>query len=320
MDQYVASRSQAELADLRTRFQKAPAFPHIAIDNFLSDSFIESLESQFPSRNTPDYEKYCVADDGRIGSDYANCDPSSFPPAFGEFDALIRSDAFRDLITQITGIDGLEYDADYFGGGIRESNGKTQLLPHIDFNYHPKTLHHRRLNILLYLNRDWRKEWGGNLQIHRNPNEFADGNSLVTSYEPIWNRCLIFETSETSWHAFDRLCPPPGLSRRALTIYYYTKERPHQEGFRIHNTEYVELPLDARFRSGYQLTDADVAELKEGMVNRDRRIRMLYDIRAEHDSKYAHLWKEYEYYLARSREFEKKLASLDGNANQSAAE
>jgi hypothetical protein len=125
---------------------------------------------------------------------------------------------------------------------------------------------------------------------------------------PINNRCLIFETSETSWHGFDRLNLPEGKSRRAFTIYYYTKHRPHEADIKFRNTEYVEPPLPPHFGPGYTLTAADVDLLKEHLARRDGRIRMLYDLgtkldalRLESNVKLQHVWREYEYYLNLSR-------------------
>lgn len=301
--------SPAEIAALNARFNHAQPFRHIMIDNFLTKEFSETLLAQFPQQDET-YWKYCIEDDGKVGTNYSNGNPADFPPAYREFDQLVRSKTFVAYVETITGIEGLEYDPDYFGGGIRESRSNTFLPPHIDFNYHPKTLSHRRLNLLLYLNRQWKREWGGNLQLHRDPYVHSKGDSLVTSYEPLLNRCIIFETSEISWHAFDRLRLPEGVTRRAFTIYYYTRTRPDQEKIRFHNTEYVEPPLPRHIQAGYTLTDEDMNLISEAITRRDGRIRMLYEIRAQHDAKLAHVWKEYEYYLALSKSLAEKGTAL----------
>lgn len=281
----IAEVAPQQEADTRRRFTEASPFPHVIIDNFFTESFFSRLLKDFPEAGTPDYIDFCRADGGAIGTDYANGTVSTFPPAFAELDRLVASDEFRSYITRLTGIDGLEYDGAYFGGGIRESRSGTFLPPHLDFNYHPVTHSHRRMNLLFYLNEDWQAEWGGNLQVHRDPNVFNKNDSLVHSYLPKRNRCLIFETSETSWHGFDRLVLPPEKSRRAFTIYYYTRSRPNAESIQLHNTEYVEPPLPEHFRAGHVLTDADVALLHEYIQRRDGRIRMLYDLRKEMDAR-----------------------------------
>jgi hypothetical protein len=220
-DAQVRRLPQAELARLREQFAAANPFPHLILDGFFQPAFFARLQADFPPPG-PDYDRFCAEDGGHRGTNYANGEPDAFPPAFRELDRLVASPEFLSYVTQLTGIEALEYDADYFGGGIRESRSGTFLPPHLDFNHHPKTHHHRRLNLLFYLNDDWDSAWGGNLQVHKDPNVHRGGSSLVNSYAPVGNRCLLFETSEISWHGFDRLALPPERTRRAFTIYYYT--------------------------------------------------------------------------------------------------
>jgi hypothetical protein len=300
-------RSPSELAELKNQFTAAAPFPHLIIDDFFSEEFVSRLQREFPAKDD-DYIRFCRQDGGEIGTNYANGEIASFPQAYKELDALVASRPFRDFVSAVTGIADLEYDPDYFGGGIRESVDGF-LPPHLDFNYHPRTKSHRRLNLLFYFNDDWKADWGGNLQVHKDPNVYKQ-DSLVNSYLPARNRCLAFETSEISWHGFDRLQLPEGRSRRAFTIYYYTKTRPNAENIKFHNTEYVELPLPEHLQAGHQLTAQDVAFLQEAILRRDQRIRMLYDLRAEFDGKYLHVWNEYEYYLNLS----KRLAAEQGQA------
>ena len=310
LKQFVNSRFADEtiLAELRRQFQTAEPFPWIVLENFLTENLVDQLVADFP-RQGPDYAKYCMGDDGRIGPNYANPNPQEFPAAFQLLDTVISSVGFLTFLSKITGIPDLQYDPDYFGGGIRESQRQVFLPPHIDFNHHPRTLAHRRLNLLLYLNEDWVEEWGGAIQVHRDPRVHRR-DSMVASFPPLLNRCFIFETSERSWHGFNRLVPPPERSRRAFTVYYYTEDRPDAHTVSWHNTEYVEPPLPARFVTGYALTDQDARLLDEAIVRRDSRIELLYRIRAEADGKYAHVWNQYEYYLNLSRSLRDELDSM----------
>ena len=285
---------------LQERFSSAYPFPHICIDNFLDSSFAESLHANFPSSTDPRYADFCREDGGAIGTNYANSDPSTFPSQFRLLDQLFKMPELLTLISEATGIKDVLYDPDYIGGGIRESHDKTALPVHLDFNYHPKTLHHRRMNLLLYLNKDWQRSWGGDIQVHLNPNTYRD-NSLVGSFPPIFNRLFIFETSEKSWHGFSQLNVPADRSRRAWSIYYYTQEKADQNQIKIRNTEYVEPGLSSHLVPGYQLTEEDIAQLKNLLHRRDGRIEMLYEMRATMDDKFAHLWNEYEYYLEKFR-------------------
>ena len=92
-----------------------------------------------------------------------------------------------EYLGEITGIADLIYDPSYQGSGISESNPGEFLPVHVDFNYHPDTRHHRRLKILLYLNERWEQNWGGNIELHKNPRVHLY-DSLEKSYTPINNR------------------------------------------------------------------------------------------------------------------------------------
>jgi hypothetical protein len=294
-------KSDEECALIAEKFQAAYPYPHLCIDGFFSESFIEELSSEFPKRSDPDYARFCMEDGNRAGDNYANGEVESFPPAFKRLDALSSDPEFRAYLTRLTGIDSLEFDPDYNGGGLRESRSKAFLPVHLDFNYHPKTLSHRRLNFLLYLNPVWEESWGGNIQVHLDPKVHRE-KSLVSSFAPLMNRVFIFETSESSWHGFDRLNPPDGIARRAWSIYYYTKDRENAAEIKRRNTEYVEPFLRPELEPGHVLSAQDVQHLKDLLKRRDDRIAMLYELRRTFDDRYSHLWNEYEYYLGKYRE------------------
>jgi Rps23 Pro-64 3,4-dihydroxylase Tpa1-like proline 4-hydroxylase len=88
------------------------------------------------------------------------------------------------------------------------------------------------LNLLIYLNPQWQADWGGNLELHSNPRQPEENK--IKSFVPIFNRCLIFETNEYSWHGFSQINLPENqrhLSRKSLSIYLYTKERPSPRNY-----------------------------------------------------------------------------------------
>lgn len=297
----VAVRDSEECRQIAERFACAYPFPHVAIDGFFSDSFAARLIAGFPAAGTPEYDRFCDGEDRASRRNYANGDPATFPAAFGELDALSGSPEFADYLSRLTGIGALEYDAKYVGAGIRESLAGAMLPPHIDFNYHPDTLSHRRLNFLLYLNPIWDPAWGGNIQMHLDPNVHP-GRSLVSSFAPVANRVVVFETSETSWHGFDKLQPPAGTGRRAWSIYYYTRDREGAEAIPRRNTEYVEPPLPGRYREGHVLDAGDIAALGEMLRRRDARIAMLYDVRRGFEDRFSRLWHDYVFWVQRARD------------------
>lgn len=289
-------------------FKMADPFPFVCMDEFLDAEAITALNKSFPSEKDPNYFDFCVEDGGNRGSNYANPEPQTFPEAFKRLDKFLSSRELIKYLETVTGIKGLQYDPEYQGGGLRESKKRGFLPVHLDFNRHPKTGYHRRLNLLLYLNEGWKEEWGGHIQAHRDPRQFTN-DSLVKGFSPINNRCFIFETSEHSWHGFSKLDCPDGQGRKAVSIYYFTETRPEGD-VPFRNTEYVEPPLPVDIKAGYRLTVEDEELIKTFLKRRDDRIQMLYELRRGADGKYTHLWSEYEYYLDKFKKYQEKYGDI----------
>ena len=254
-------------------FSRPRPFKHVVIDDFLIDSVCESLLSDFPDFET----RFAVDEHGRVGGKAARTDVRDISAAYGRVDDHIRSGAFLDFMSQITGIPDLLYDVDYIGGGTHENRNGQNLDPHVDFNYHPRTGWHRRLNLIVYLNREWNEGWGGALQLHSDPWD-SDGDD-VTVVAPIFNRCVVFETTESSWHGFSTISLPEDRaisSRKSFAIYLYTRERRPEESFPPHATIYVPQGAPGDLRAGHELTDADLRRLKGTFLRARDQIRFLY--------------------------------------------
>jgi 2OG-Fe(II) oxygenase superfamily len=176
----------------------------------------------------------------------------------------------------VTGIPDLLYDPFYLGGGTHENRHGQGLQTHIDFNYHPSERWHRRLNLIVYLNEDWSSDWGGNLLLFANPH--AD-REAAQSIAPLRNRCVLFETTEHSWHGFDEIRLPQALqhrSRKSIALYFYSRERPANETAGKHSTHYVDAQLPAAFCAGHTLSDRDVSHLQWLLATRDAQLQRLY--------------------------------------------
>lgn len=268
----VSPKIAADAAGLCRRFVCAQPFPHVVIDDFFDAGFVAALLAEFPpfaSGNT-------AGDYGAAGGKSTFERVRTLGPAFSTLDATIASSSFLELVSRLTGIEALIYDPWYLGGGTHENRDGQYLSAHVDFNYHPSERWHRRLNLIVYLDAGWEPAWGGNLQLFGDP--YADAEPAVV-VPPAQNRCVIFETSERSWHGFDRICLPPHerhRSRRSIALYFYSKERPADEIAPKHSTHYVNRQLPRRFEAGYRLGSDDVALLKELLARRDHQLRDLY--------------------------------------------
>jgi hypothetical protein len=264
----------ARAAELARDFASAQPFRHVVIDDFLPPDFCQRLIAEFP----PFDAKYARNEYGEIGGKAAVPDLVRLGPSYKQFDALMSDRGFLDLTGRIAGIPSLRYDPDYVGGGTHENLEGQELDLHVDFNYHPKTLLHRRLNLIVFLNPEWSETWGGCLELRSDPWDVGAGTARVVA--PIANRAVLFETTERSWHGFTRIGLPEDrrhISRRSIAVYYYTSERPPEESAAPHATIYVPRPLPARLEPGYTLNQADVEELNVLTERRNMQIRFLYE-------------------------------------------
>lgn len=257
---------------IRERFAAAAPFPHVVLDDFLQPDVALKLAEEFPPFEKGNF----IGDDGKPGRKSTLARINGLGASYRALDAAIQSSDFLQFMSRVTGVEDLLYDPFYLGGGTHENVNGSALDPHIDFNYHPSERWHRRLNLLLYLNPQWAREWGGCLQLYADPR--VDATPSVTVV-PAFNRCVIFETSERSWHGFDEIRLPSDArgvprSRKSIALYFYTSERPQAQTADRHSTVYQHRPLPPHLVAGHTLTARDVEALRALVAQRDAYIDM----------------------------------------------
>lgn len=260
---------------LALAYSSAVPFRHVIIENFFTREFCDALEQSFP----PFDEKLALNEDGKVGHKCVHEDLSKLGTPYQQLDRLIQSRAFLDWVGNITGIPNLLYDPDYFGGGTHENRHGQDLDPHVDFNKHPKTGWHRRLNLIVYLNHEWEAEWGGAIEFHKDP-RLPPTENEVKYVQPRFNRAVLFETTHWSWHGFERINLPGGdddpRSRKSVALYFYSEDRPEEERTKPHSTIYVERPLPAHLQPGVTLTEEDYQHIQTLLARRDQHLQRLY--------------------------------------------
>lgn len=264
---------RAALAAYADAFRHATPFRHVVIDDFLRPEIAEAMLRAFPGFDA----RFARDEHGRIGGKAVREHVRDLPPPYPQLDAWLQTPDFLDAVSAITGIPALRYDPDYVGGGTHENIDGQSLDAHVDFNYHPGTGRHRRLNLIVYLNPEWEPSWGGVLELAEDP--WDPANTRRERVLPLFNRAVIFETTERSWHGFPRITLPPerrGTSRRSFAIYLYTDERPAEETAPAHATVYVPEARPAHLVAGTVLTGADVAELDRRFEAARGQLRYLY--------------------------------------------
>lgn len=265
------SQSTAEgAAGFAGAFAAAQPFRHVVIENFFAPEVARDLVRDFPAFRAENARNEL----GETGRKAVVQDLQSISPFYRQVGEYLASADFLRTISVVTGIPDLKYDRRMFGGGTHENLDGQELDPHVDFNM----LHgwHRRLNVIVYLNEEWHDEWGGAIELHSDPRN--PDHDRIQSILPAYNRAVIFETNEHSWHGFRKIVLPPDkrhLSRKSLSIYLYTADRPAAEKAPPHGTFYVSRPLPAHIVAGHTMTSADVAEVRELMQRRDKMIELL---------------------------------------------
>jgi Rps23 Pro-64 3,4-dihydroxylase Tpa1-like proline 4-hydroxylase len=198
---------------LSENYRTATPFPHAVIDDFLDLSLLREIAKGYPSlENRPFFDR----DQERFK--YQIHPQESRNGLVKNLLAELNSQAFLGFLGALTGIEGLIADPYYLGGGLHETRRGGHLGVHADFNIHPGIKLERRLNLLIYLNEDWRPEYGGDLELW---------DTRMTRCEvrvsPLIGRALIFNTALDSFHGHpEPLTCPEDRSRRSIATYYYT--------------------------------------------------------------------------------------------------
>ncbi|MBP7388949.1 MAG: 2OG-Fe(II) oxygenase [Chitinophagales bacterium] len=209
---------QANSSAYRESFQEKKPFRYLVMDNFLLAEAAEKLLAAYPAPHQEVWNSTTyIHQKNKLQKSKFEAG-SVFQDLFNE----LNSPQLTDFLTQITGISSLLGDAKLFGGGLHQSMHGAFLNVHVDFNRHPETKFYRRLNLLIYLNKDWKEEYEGAIEFW----DMEQKKQLIQVW-PIFNRCVVFETNEISFHGHPTpLNTPPGVTRKSLAVYYYTQDAP----------------------------------------------------------------------------------------------
>lgn len=221
LDELLAPPIQERLAALGEKmaadYQSASPFPHAVIDDFLPPELVRRAAEAFPEPGHFPWEKFEGEHEKKLGFYKAEL----LPPPTRDMLYFLNSAPMLQFLEKMTGIKALIADPYFFGGGLHQTVSGGRLGIHADFSYTPQLNVDRRLNFLLYLNEDWLEEYGGHLQLWSQDMSRCERRIL-----PIFNRCVVFTTTSTSFHGQpEPLACPEGRARRSIATYYYTSSR-----------------------------------------------------------------------------------------------
>jgi hypothetical protein len=215
-------------------YQSAQPFPYGQYDGFLEDWAAHRAMNAFPKIKDEGWIHYVHVNEKKHGLNKMDL----IPPFLQEVIKVLNGDEFVAILSQLTGIPGLKADEMLEGGGLHQSKRGGFLNIHADFTVHPHKRHwRRRVNLLIYLNEGWEAGYRGELELWT-----RDMKACAASILPLFNRCVIFNTDEDSYHGLpDPIQCPEDTTRKSIALYYFTEEA---ETPRLRTTNYRARPED----------------------------------------------------------------------------
>ena len=211
----------ADVTPLAARYRSAVGFPHVVVDGMFRPDVLAEVVRELPS--PLDRREALQKNDVPALQErkYAFRDITAMGPASRYLIETLNAKPFLEFLVGLTGIAALIPDPYLIGAGFHQILRGGLLKIHADFNVHPVMHVYRRLNLLLYLNDGWDTDWGGDLELWH-----KDMSACAERIAPVFNRMVVFNTTETSFHGHPHpLNCPPDVVRRSLALYYYTVER-----------------------------------------------------------------------------------------------
>jgi Rps23 Pro-64 3,4-dihydroxylase Tpa1-like proline 4-hydroxylase len=210
---FIKKSKLKEAIQNKEKFLSALPFPHMVIDDFFNEKKLNKLLSLYPGIADKKWWVYS----NPLEMKFAFNNLSELDPIFQEFFDELNSKEFVKFISKFSELENIVTDPSLYGGGLHQITKGGKLDVHEDFNIHRQLKAFRKINIIVYLNKDWKESYGGDLQIWN-----ADMTKCEKSVLPVFNRIVIFRTDMNSNHGHpDPLQCPEEMSRKSLAIYYY---------------------------------------------------------------------------------------------------
>lgn len=207
--------ARAAAAPFAEEYQSGQPYNHICIDNFIPEKVLRKVQADLALlEENNDSDTFERAQENLK----TQFNPERLPTYSRELFHAFNSRPFILFLEEMTGIKGLIPDPYYIGVGVHRVANGGHLDIHADFNLHKQMVVERRLNVLIYLNNDWREEWGGSFEIWSN-----DMSTKVKSFVPTFNRMCCFSTVSNTFHGNpEKVNHPDGEPRQSIALYYYT--------------------------------------------------------------------------------------------------
>jgi hypothetical protein len=217
------SRSVSDLLD---DYRHAKPFPHLILDDLFPPEELDALLDELPPVSAENWvhernERYVKS----------NLRSAVYLREHGyAFTSVLHSAAFLYFLTEMTGIKALLPDPYLRGAGfhVMEEGGRFEV--HADTNTDNYCGLHRRLALMIYLNKGWKPGFGGQLELWN-----QDSTRCEKVIEPLFNRTVLFEIGDTNFHAVRPVISGLGARRKSFAAYFHTVTR----NLEFHNSIYT---------------------------------------------------------------------------------
>lgn len=219
--------------ELKEEFTSMIPFNHITIDDLFTQDLLNELYQNFPTPSDKVWWLY----DNPLEKKLAFNEIRQLPEIFHKFFEFMNSNEFVEFLQDISGLSGIIVDPKLNGGGLHQILQGGKLDIHEDYNIHKDLNAFRKINAILYLNPNWKNEYGGDLEIWD-----AEMTHCVKKISPQLGRLVIFRTDQTSNHGHPHpLSCPKNESRKSLATYYYVPVNTETK-VEYKSTNYKKLP------------------------------------------------------------------------------
>lgn len=201
---------------VKQEFHLAKPFNHVVIDDFFFPEIADTLSSEFPDYDASDINIYKNALENKRTMNHWDKFPPTTYRVFNIFGHDLVKE-FRNLIDE----ENLWFDFGLNGGGWHMHGRSGNNNIHLDYSIHPKLGMQRKLNIIVYLTKDWNPSWGGGLELWSHDENINRPKDLIKIVDNKYNRAIVFDTTQNSWHGLPKFIScPEGIIRKSLAGYY----------------------------------------------------------------------------------------------------
>lgn len=228
------TKIQDTFSNHASMYQNASPFPSIFLEDFIEEEAANKALDAFPKVQDEGWIHYVHVNEKKHGLNKRDLLPEPIREVIDAF----NSKEFVAALSDFTGIPNLIADDMLEGGGLHQTQRGGFLNIHADFTVHPhKENLRRRVNLILYLNKDWKEEYGGDLELWD-----REMKACGVKIAPLFNRAVIFNTDETSYHGLpDPMTCPEDRTRKSIALYYFTEETSKPK---LRTTDYQARPTD----------------------------------------------------------------------------